>query len=147
MTFAQQLSLQKPTRSNKEGFTLIELLLVIAVAGILLGGSFFIAKTLMDRAKLSKTQAIIRAVKAGIDNFHTDTDNYPAQLTDLVRQPEGERGKGWTGLYLDKKSVPKDGWDRQLVYRLTPEGQHPYELYSYGAGGKKGKTKLDAWEL
>lgn len=147
MTYTQRIFMRRSLRTNKEGFTLIELMLVIAVAGILLGGSFFIAKTLMDRAKRTSTQSILRGAKIGIENFHTDTDNYPATLQDLIRQPEGERGKGWAGPYLDKKSAPKDGWGNQLVYRVTPEGQHPYELYSYGPGGKKGKTKIDAWEI
>jgi len=147
MTFAENVFVRRSVRANKEGFTLIELMLVIAVGGILLGGSFFIAKTLMDRAKRTSTVAILRAVKIGIDNFQTDTDNYPNTLQDLIKQPEGERGKGWASSYLDKKSTPKDGWGNALVYRLTPEGQHPYDLYSYGPGGKKGKNKIDAWEI
>ncbi len=147
MTYAERLVVRRSLRTNKQGFTLIELMLVIAVGGILLGGSFFIAKTLMDRAKRTSTIAILRAVKGGIDSFQTDTDNYPSTLQDLIKQPEGERGKGWGGPYLDKKGTPKDGWGNPLVYRLTPDGQHPYDLYSYGSGGKKGKNKIDAWEI
>lgn len=145
MTVWQKLCNRDTLRANKPGMTLIELMLVIVVAGIVIGGAFAIFNTLMSRAKLTKTQTVIRAVKGGIEAFHTDTDEYPRTLADLKSHPDGELGKRWQGPYYDKK--PVDGWDHPLVYRLTPEADQPYELYSYGSGGKKGKTRIDAWNM
>lgn len=144
MTFMQKL-LNRRSMQAKPGMTLIELMLVLVIAAIVIGGSLAIFRTLMNRAKFTKTQTMMRNVQSGIESFHTDTDEYPRNLEDLRRQPEGELGKRWQGPYIDKK--PIDGWDRGFLYRLTPEAEHPYELFSYGAGGKKGKTKIDVWNL
>jgi general secretion pathway protein G len=142
------LRMTRRDMAAQEGFTLIELMLVIMIGGILLGGGFYAAKTIMDRAKRSKTEAMLRSVQAAVGFYHNDLDEYPVRLQDLVRRPEGEKGKKWNEAgYLDKKSVPKDAWSHDLVYRLTPDGEHPYELYSYGSGGKRGKSRMDAWNL
>jgi hypothetical protein len=51
---------------------------------------------------------------------------------------------------VEGKKVPTDGWDKPLQYHPTPEGENPFELYSYGSSKGKAMPKekwLDVWKL
>ena len=36
-----------------------------------------------------------------------------------------------------KKQMPKDPWSHPYQYKLTPDGEQPYDLYSWGPDGRK----------
>jgi len=59
-------------------------------------------------------------------SYKTEKGEYPQKLDDLVKAG-----------FL-KKPLPKDGWEKPFFYRRTPDGEKPYELYSYGPQGKGG---------
>lgn len=124
------------TSSLRQGFTLIELMIGLLIVGILTGGAFYFAMTYLENAKRTATRTTLQNLKIQIMNYKAEKGDYPKSLQDMV-------AAGFL-----KKPLPKDGWDRNYVYRLTPDGKNPYELFSYGpegkAGGKAGR--LDAWE-
>ena len=119
----------------RAGFTLIELLIGIVIVGMLVGGSMYLAKTVMDNAKRRTTETALQTIKFSIMNYRQDKGDYPKSIQELV-----------AAAFLSKP-VPKDGWDRAFHYRLTPDGKNPYELFSYGPEGKKGgkAMRIDAW--
>lgn len=123
-------------RFMRSGFTLIELMIAIVIIGLIAGGSIYFAMTFLENAKRSSTKTALQNLKVQIMSYKAEKGDYPPSLQAMV-----EAG------FL-KKPLPKDGWDRNFVYRVTPDGKNPYELFSYGPQGKGGgkASRLDAWE-
>lgn len=119
----------------RSGFTLIELMIGIVIIGILVGGVMYTAMTVMGNAKRSATKTAMQTIKSSLMQYKQEKGEYPKNLNELVA----------AGLL--PKPLPKDGWDRAFVYRVTSEGKNPYELFSYGPDGKSGTkaSRLDAW--
>ncbi len=122
-------------RKARVGFTLMELLIAIAIIGILTGGAAYLAMTVMGRAKRSNTQIALQTVKHSLMSYKQEKGEYPKTLQDLI-------AAGFL-----PKPLPEDGWGRKFIYRPTPEGKNPYELFSYGPDGKAGgkASRMDAW--
>lgn len=123
-------------KSARAGFTLIELMIAIVIIGIIAGGSIYFAMTVLENAKRSATTTALQTIKLSIMNYRSEKGEYPRTIQDLVNAG-----------FL-KKPAPKDGWDRNFVYRPTPDNESkPYELYSYGPQGKGGNkaSRIDAW--
>lgn len=123
-------------RSLRAGFTLIELMIGLLIVGLLSAGAFYFAMTYLENAKRTATRNTVQNLKIQIMNYKAEKGDYPKSLQDMV-------AAGFL-----KKPLPKDGWDRNFVYRLTPDGKNPYELFSYGPEGKAGgkASRIDAWE-
>lgn len=138
------------TQRVRAGFTLVEIMIAIsimAVMAVVVGPQVV---SYYERANRSTAYSTLRALKQGVESFHQDTDEYPATLTDLVKEPTEERFlKTWPkGGYLSAKKVPKDPWGASYQYNLTPGAEHPFELFSYGPDGKKGSAakRLSVWD-
>jgi general secretion pathway protein G len=133
------------TRTHtRSGFTLIEILIAVAIVAIMSAGAFYVFSTYRARAALTATKSNLRALATALEQYELDIGEYPTTLKDLSTRPSNESAaEKWPGAYL--KSVPKDGWNKEFHYTPTPDGEHPYELYSGGA--KKGGPKIDAWKL
>ena len=137
----------------RSGFTLIELLIAIAIVGIIAGVTVPLFMNMLKGARIKTTKQSLKMTQSALGLFKIDLGVLPLQLNDLVRRPsvsdhyDQEQVSEWAeGGYL--KKVPKDAWKKKFHYRLTPEGEHPYELYSYGRKGKKGVKKSEwirAW--
>lgn len=119
----------------RSGFTLIELMIAIVIIGLIAGGSIYFAMTVLENAKRSATSTALQTIKLSILNYKSEKGEYPKSLQDVV-------AAGFL-----KKPIPKDGWERNLDFRLTPDGKNPYELFSYGPQGKQGgrASRIDAW--
>ena len=65
----------------------------------------------------------------------------------MVEKPAGAAGKKWSLPYLEK-GLPEDPWGNEFQYKVTPGGEHPYELYSFGANGPDAPSEeyIDAWK-
>ncbi len=123
----------------RAGFTLIEIMLAITIIGLLTtvfykGFTGYIART-----KVATTKQTLRTIQSNIDTYNLDMGHYPESLKELMVKPSGEGSSNWNGPYLPGKDLPKDAWGKTIMYSLTPDGEHEYELYSYGAEGKKAK--------
>ena len=130
-------------RSARRGFTLVEMMVVIVIIGIL---AAVVAGRIMvsgDKAKAEASRAQIENVSQALDLFKLDLNKYPARLEDLVSMPPDVDPKKWPpGGYL--KKYPKDGWDKDFIYRVPGTKGQPYDVISLGADGREGGDSYDA---
>ncbi len=136
-------------RNLQHGFTFMELIIAIAILAILAVTVGPGVLRYIGGAKQSQTENNIVALKQAVDSFYLKTGRYPNSLQDLIVKPADLTPTKWSGPYLEKsEKIPTDGWDNEYVYKLTPKGAHPYELYSYGANGPEGTAEemISAWK-
>jgi type II secretion system protein G len=75
---------------RRRGFTLIELLIVISVIAIL---ALIVVPKLMGAARKAKESALkgnLQQLRNAIEQFQSDTGEYPDTLADLVAATEGD---------------------------------------------------------
>lgn len=142
MTIAHPETTQTNNNSHaKAGFTLMEILIALAIIGALVALIYPQITKMQARAKLGQAKTLLTQIKQGIDLYHTDIDEYPNTLEDLVKRPSAEpaHSKWATGGYLAKDKVPNDPWSNKFVYRPSREegSEYPYELFSHGPNGQK----------
>lgn len=135
--------------ANKQGFTLIEIMIAIVILGLLVGIAGYSVMGILENAKNKTTKQSLKGIQEAIKLFQIDTTAYPEKLVDLTKKPSNEEvAANWgPSPYMDKEAV--DGWGNKFVYKQTPDGENPYELYSNGPGGKKTakKDRIDVWKL
>lgn len=132
----------KSTRAaHKEaGFTLVEVMVVMVIIGLLTTFVVLNIAPARDTASVTKAQADIRIIEQALELYRLDMLDYPPQsagLSALRIVPNGiinaERYR--KGGYV--KSLPKDPWQRDYLYRYP--GQYgTYDVFSYGADGEEG---------
>jgi general secretion pathway protein G len=121
-------------RATASGFSLIEISIVVMIIGVLVLGALG-GYQYLERAKRNTTITNLKNVKLAIESFRADTGSYPQSLTELKERPSNEKiSKKWQGPYLPGE--PVDGYNTELMYKLTKGEKHPYELYSWGANGE-----------
>lgn len=132
---------QIPARRRLRGFTLLELLVVLAILGLI--ATFAAPQVLkwLSGAKSDSARIQIEAVSSAIDLYRLEVGSYPPDLEALVTQPSG--ADRWDGPYLKKRTLPKDPWGRDYIYR-NPGEYGPYDLYTLGADGQEGGSGEDA---
>ena len=125
---------------NRAGFTLIEILVVVIIIGFI---ASLIAPNLMGRFERSKEEiakAQVDMLSSGVMAFKLDTNRYPTSMAELIESKEPK----WRGPYLSKKTIPKDPWDRDYIYKAP--GEHgPFDLYSLGPDGVLGEKSITNW--
>ena len=131
---------QSPIRNRPRGFTLVELVVVIAIIGILASIVIgrFAGKT--DQAKVATAKAHISQFESAVIEFQAHCNRLPNALDELVNKP-GDCPNWLEGGYLKGKTVPKDPWGRDYVYKVQGSS---FEIISLGADGKEGGTGVDA---
>lgn len=115
------------------GFTLIEILIVIVIMGLLIS---LVAPTLFSKVSSSQRKtamAQMQMLSTALDTYRLDIGSYPEDLDELRRS---ER-PGWDGPYMPRE-IPDDPWGTPYVYSSDSDGEYPYSLMSYGAGGVPG---------
>ena len=137
-------------RTMRQGFSLIEIIIAVAIMAIM---ALVVVPNLMQYVSNSRkdaTTANVRAFETAINMFNVHTGQLPARLQDLVKKPADERvARKWQGPYLLQREIPEDAWGNRFQYKVTPQGEHKYELYSYGPDGK-GSPKaewINVWDL
>lgn len=136
-------------KKMNKGMTLIEIMIVLAIIGLIAAIGGPIALNMYENAKVNATKQSIKGVQSAIKLFHLATDAYPQKLKDLVTRPsEPDVAANWGPKpYMEKE--PADSWGKKFIYKLTPDGEHEYELYSYGPNGKKAPKAewIDVWKI
>lgn len=127
-------------RSVRSGFSLFEMVIVAGIIGALL--AFIIPQILQYQksSKIKTAQNTLLQIKQSITLYEGDTGKLPSTLKDLVILPQDPEitAKWIDGGYMGgKKQMPKDPWQNPYQYKLTPDGEHQYELYSWGPDGRK----------
>jgi len=127
----------------KAGFTLTELLITIAILGVLLAIAVPAYRNIAEGNKKNVAKNQLKLLQNTVGFFETAVGKYPELLEDLVKRPvagdyyDQEMVADWSGPYIKDGKLPKDPWKRKYIYKLTPDGTKPYDLYSYGPKGKK----------
>jgi general secretion pathway protein G len=139
-------STAKKILRSQSGFSLIELMIVVAILGLLIGivgpkvmGSF-------DKAKVETTRVNMKNLSSTLKQFRLDCGSYPTTeqgIEALITKPTaGAECKNYApGGYLDKKTVPKDAWDKEYIY--TSDG-NTFEIKSLGADKVEGGVDYNA---
>lgn len=122
-------------KTLQPGFSYIEMLVVLIMMGLLMTMVGPQVMKLFGRGKSTITKNSLRLVQQGIQEYKMDCGKLPERLEDLMKKPEG--ASNWNGPYAGRENsetpeLPKDGWDNDLVYKLTPGTKPGYELYSNG---------------
>ena len=99
-------------------------------------------------SKIPGTVAQIYGTQNVLENYRSEVGRYPSTsqgLKALYEKPAGLDGGKWMGPYLSKQMIPKDVWNRDLLYQC-PGTHNPesYDLWSYGKDGKPGGTGRNA---
>jgi general secretion pathway protein G len=136
---------------SRGGFTLIELLVVIAIITIL---TTIVGINVLNKpaeAKIAATKSNISALKSALQIYKTDNGFYPTQpqgLQALVAKAAADPVPASfpTDGYLTSRNVPKDAWNRDLIYLAPGRKGESYEIISYGSDGEPG-GKGDAADL
>ena len=134
-TRRSSLNQQHQLRQAQKGMTLLEIMIVVAILGLL---ATVVVTNLMgtfDNAKIGTTQSKIASVEQAVQMYYTQVSEYPDSLKDLMNPPGGFRP------YV--KSMPKDSWNKELIYKRS-SGDKPFVIFSAGPDGSKG-TKDDVY--
>jgi len=123
---------------NSKGFTLIELLVVLVILGLL---ASLVGPRVMKHLGDSKTKTAmlqIEELSSALDVYRLEVGSYPSSnqgLLALVDKPS--EAEQWNGPYLRKKTIRKDPWGNDYLYR-SPGENGPFDLYSLGADNSEG---------
>jgi general secretion pathway protein G len=138
MDVRQYAEQQKDRAHRRGGFSLIEIVIVIAIIGGIMAIVVPRINSYRLKAAIQEAKNMISTLKEGILLFENDMKRFPVNLKELVARPADGEGK-WTkgGYFLGKKQLPKDPWGENYQYKVTPEGEKPYDLYSFGPDRRK----------
>jgi general secretion pathway protein G len=131
---------------RQRGFTLIEIMVVVVILAVL--GALVVPKILenVDKARVTRAQADIRAIQTALDLYRLDNFKYPTTeqgLQALVTQPTDPTITNYrSGGYLP--SLPKDPWNNVYQYVSPGASGRDYDITSYGRDGKPGGEGYDA---
>ncbi len=121
----------------RSGFSLLELLIVVMILGLLaaLVGPKVVKQ--FSTSKVTTTMAQISLLDGAVNRFFADVSRYPTEaegLQALIDEPKD--AEGWNGPYLEKQTLPTDGWKHDFVYQLDEKWD--FIIISYGSDGKEG---------
>lgn len=115
---------------GRSGFTLIEIMLVVVIIGILATVAAVNLKGKSTTAKITATRVSIGVASSAIDAFEVNCGSYPNSLDELINNPGND---AWQGPYIKGKTIPKDGWGKDLQYS---KGEDDYKVWAEGPNGK-----------
>lgn len=123
-------------KNRRQAFTLVEMMAVVVIIAILtavIGPRFF--------GQLSKTEIVraekdIETIKQQVTLYRFDTNKFPEELSDLMREPDD--AKGWNGPYIENKNGLKDPWGKDYQYRVPGQDGREFDIWSNGPDGQEG---------
>lgn len=129
------------------GFTLLELLVVLAILALIAGFAAPQVFKFLGGAKTDAAKSEIKNLSNVIGVYRLDVGRPPPNLEALITKPSD--AKKWNGPYLEKRTVPKDPWGNDYVYRVPGE-YGDFDLIALGADGAEGgegeNQDINNWE-
>lgn len=104
-------------RASKKGMTLLEILMVIALLALIFG---FIGKNVMSKftgGKRRITQIFLAEMKASLDQYKLDCNDYPKNIQALVENQGDCPAYALEGYVGGKKQLPKDPYGCDVFYQ------------------------------
>lgn len=139
--------MRRDRNKKTQGFTLVELLVVLAILGMIAAFAAPRVFKYLGSAKTDAAKIQIESLASGLDLYKLEVGSYPRSLSALVEKPAGV--SKWNGPYLKKRSIPKDPWGKDFIYRF-PAKDGSYELISLGAdgvaGGEGENSDISSWQ-
>ncbi len=132
------------SRTARTAFTLIELLIVLAILGLLAAMVVPRLGNKVRDAQVSTTKVQIATLVQSLERLNVDAGRYPTAdegLDALLTRPATMADANWDGPYINKKTLPTDGWNRAFIYEINA-GQ--YIIRSFGADGVVGGEGVNA---
>jgi len=137
---------------NDDGFTLIEMMVVLFIIMLLSAAVYFTIGGNQDKAVRIKAQSDIQRISQALEMYRLDMMDYPPEdygLEALKGLPNGIDGAEMYNPEGYVKSLPKDPWGQNYVYRFPGENG-VYDLMSYGSdrqpGGEGMAADITNWE-
>ncbi len=134
----------KNTVIKRHGFSFIEILLVLLIIGLLSSLVAYNVLPSQDRAMVEKAKADISIIEGALEMYRLENSSYPSQEDGLkvlvVGKTDAYGSTQSSRSYIRRLS--KDPWGNDYVYSIPGE-YSVYDLFSYGADGKKGGEGLN----
>lgn len=132
---SNRLSRYSPGRAVRRGFTLLEVMLVMGIIIMLAGLAAYGLMGAGDSANENIARIKARTYADACKRFKLQIGRYPAQLEDLVTQPQGVSTQKWRRPFLDR--LEPDPWGNP--YQLSINAQaNQVVVTSAGIDGKPG---------
>ena len=138
--------MKKRKRKNRLGFTMIELMAMLIIIGLLATLVVTKVASKIDQARVTTTKANLKLLHNAVNQFKMDTGRFPTEeegLMALIEQPS-DVVRYEPGGYLETTEIPRDGWQNDFIYELSPESGKPFVIKSLGADGEEGGEDNDA---
>ena len=123
-------------RENLEkGFTLVELMVVILIISLMATLAITTLGPKIFKSKKTIARANMKEIDNAIEMFYADQGKLPQGLQDLITRP------GWAREWPNEgylKTLPKDPWTHDYVYRVPGANNRKYDILSLGADGAQG---------
>jgi general secretion pathway protein G len=118
----------------------MEILIVLIIIGLLAAIVLPRLAQNIGKGRVQTTKAQIASLTTTVETFYVDVGRYPTEqegLGLLLTKPvDPDAAAKWKGPYLEKDSLPKDGWGRDYIYTFDEHGR--FVVRSLGADGKPG---------
>ena len=128
-----------------QGFTLLEIMLVLGIVAFLAAGGIVAVTKIQKSAQIKQSVIVVEQSKSAVRNYYRVVRAWPESdegVSALVTVPDDEaQAELWKteGPFLEG-GVPKDAWNRELVYRLEDADEADttgvyFRVYSQGPNG------------
>src|SRR5262245_31871250 len=98
----------RPRRASR-GFTLLELIVVIGIIAVLSGLLFAVNASAINRAKIARARADIRALELAVSSYHSDTGRYPRRPGPIDATTIWQNDITWLYAALRNEGLPALG--------------------------------------